>query len=112
MCRCVTLNEPIEGNEAASCVGLFTDANLCCVIQMKQSDVTSRFKAFQVGEPQYNTKITIYPDYGSEEETETFSVETGAGPVEIRDSDLIFKNVAVTTVSTGSTLFSTDTNTS
>ena len=48
----------------AGCATLTPDADLCCAIKMRNSDITERFKAFRVrDQQQISFNILLYPSY-------------------------------------------------
>ncbi|KAL5268713.1 hypothetical protein ACHWQZ_G002531 [Mnemiopsis leidyi] len=62
--RCVTKNEKSEVK--TGCAKVTPDADLCCAVKMRNSDITERFKAFRVrDQQQISFKVILYPSYSN-----------------------------------------------
>ncbi|XP_063683223.1 uncharacterized protein LOC134817816 [Bolinopsis microptera] len=92
--RCVTKNEETEVNKG--CTGLQKDSDLCCAIQMKNSDITERFKAFKIRDQQQSfVKLQLYPSY-SDLAMSPHVIDDLEETRQVQADNIQFKEVSVT----------------
>ena len=61
---CIMETELCINYFSAGCASLTPDADLCCAVKMRNSDITERFKAFRVRDQQHiSFNILLYPSY-------------------------------------------------